>query len=147
MRGKNLYYYKKDLENGLFHSKGEMSQASDKWKFLQQKQNHCYLKTCIWVILFCSWVQGGYCYNLVLGHNSHRCSVPTSIKSFWGSQTYTRDKLQTCKIEMNVEIHLNGKGKRYTTRVSVCSHQREQVKKHLATTGSPLTCWVSATDF
>lgn len=66
------------------HSKGEMSQASDKWKFLQQKQNHCYLKTCIWVILFCSWVQGGYCYN------SHLCFVPTSIKSFWGSQTCLR---------------------------------------------------------
>lgn len=49
----SVTHYKKDLDNDLLHSTAKGDEIS-LWqvKFLKQKQNHHYLKTCTWVVLF-----------------------------------------------------------------------------------------------
>ena len=72
------------------HSKGKMRRAFGKWKFLRQKQNHYYLKSCIWVVLFCSWVQGGSYYKLGAGSQfSH------FTKRTFGAPTHTHTHTHT----------------------------------------------------
>ena len=131
-------HYKKDPDNGLLHSIAKGDETSHQQaKFLKQKQNHCYLKSCnlSCSVVFFPGAQGGhYSKSGTESQFSPLYYAHTLIKSFWNSWTQARNKQHPLEIEMSIWVYPSGRRKRFSTRLGVCSCQGDS--KHWATSGS-----------